>query len=94
MRTRLPLRIDTVEEAKEFLTDLYNNGEAYHPEDDAHDIIWVGTEVSMFEKDRLNELMQNIYDLPCNSDRYPDLGFDPCEHINEMFYRDNGIVPE
>jgi hypothetical protein len=48
----------------------------------------------MFEKDRLNELMQNIYDLPCNSDRYPDLGFDPCEHINEMFFRDNGIVPE
>lgn len=40
MKTTLPTAINTIEEAKTFLTELNTNGEAYHPEDDAHDIIW------------------------------------------------------
>jgi hypothetical protein len=89
MRTFLPFRIDTVKEAKEFLTELHENNETFHPEDDAHDINWTTTEVSMEEKDRLNELMQNIYDLPCNKDKYPDLEFDPCDFLMELVRRDN-----
>lgn len=89
MITNLPFRIDTVEEAKEFLTELHNNNETFHPEDDAHDINWTTTEVSMEEKDRLNELMQNIYNLPCNKGKYPDIEFDPCDFLMDLVRRDN-----
>jgi hypothetical protein len=38
MKTRLPESINSIAEANDFFTDLYNNDEAFHPEDDAHDI--------------------------------------------------------
>lgn len=75
MRTQLPFCIDTVEEAQEFLRELFDNGESYHPEDDAHDIIWNGTHVDMFEKDRLNELMEDMRELD---------GFDACAYLNHL----------
>lgn len=37
-KTNVPDGIKTIEEAKTFLTELYKNGEAYHPEDDANEI--------------------------------------------------------
>ena len=38
MKTKLPEKISTVQEAKAFLSDLYYNNESYHPEDSAHGI--------------------------------------------------------
>jgi len=85
MKTVLPKSISTVEEAKVFLLALYNNNEVYHPEDDAHDIIWDGVTVSDAEADQLNKLMNDIYSL----DDYTmfngkELTFDPCEFLNSL----------
>ena len=86
MRTQLPFSIDTVEEAREFLQELFDNDESYHPEDDAHDIIWNGTTVDMFEKDRLNELMEDMRELE---------GFDACEFLMDLIDRANpGLFTE
>lgn len=69
MLTKLPQSITTIDEARKLLTDLYNNGESFHPEDDANDI--VGDLFTKEEGDKLNDLMGQIYDLPGD--------FDPCE---------------
>lgn len=75
MKTKLPEKIETEEQAKAFLQDLINNGEIYHPEDDAFDIIWNIPDMenpTFAECIQLNNLMDQIYAL--------DL-FDPCEFI-------------
>lgn len=77
MKTKLPEAITTVEEAKAFITDLFNNGEGYHPEDDAFDVIWTSSNPTIVEKMQLNKLMADIYDLPGNED-YRNMVFDPC----------------
>lgn len=38
MKTTLPESIATVDEAKAFITELYNNAELYHPEEDANEV--------------------------------------------------------
>ena len=79
MKTNIPSQITTVEEAKVFLTDLHKNGETFHPEDDAHDIIWEEVEVSDEEKDALNNAMIDIYNLPGNDGKHDNsIEFDPC----------------
>lgn len=75
MKTKLVVGIRTVEQAKAFLTELYNNHEDYFPETDACSIIviqyidGVRVEGPMFTKEegeQLNSLMRDIYNLPCN----------------------------
>ena len=76
MKTVLPKRILTEQEAKDFLTELYKNGEAYHPEDDAYGILHNATEEFMFtdeEADLLNSLMEDCRNLPGN--------FDACDFL-------------
>jgi hypothetical protein len=75
MRTKLPDSITTVEEAKMFLTELVNNNEEYHPEDDAMDVEWIMETVSQDEMMQLNKLMDDIYDLNA---------IDPCEFIIDL----------
>ena len=76
MKTVLPNEIKTVEQAKAFLTDLHNNGEAYHPEDDAHEIVWNTEErPTTNDMNMLNFLMDEIYKLP---------DFDPCEFLLDL----------
>lgn len=75
MKTQLPLEIKTIKGAEQFLTDLYNNGESFHPEDDAHEIIWSGKAPTESECNQLNELMDAIYQLE---------DFDPCEHLLKL----------
>jgi hypothetical protein len=72
MKTILPEHITTIEEAEKLLTDLHNNGESFHPEDDANDIIWVCEAPTAQECDHLNVLMSDIYNLN---------GFDPCDFL-------------
>jgi hypothetical protein len=79
MKTIIPETISSIEEAEKFLTDLHNNGETYHPEDDAHMIDWETVEVSDQEKDALNNAMIDIYNLPGNDGRHDSsIIFDPC----------------
>ena len=84
MKTKLPQSIGTIGEAKEFLKELCDNNEQYHPEDDAHDIEWktelVGDYPTKEERDQMNKLMNEIYALKGNED--PErMIFDPCEFI-------------
>ena len=72
MKTKLPKRINTISEAKAFLTALHNNGEAFHPDDDAHDIVWNTSTPTNQELDLLNTLMGDILNLN---------GFDPYEFL-------------
>lgn len=84
MKTFLPTAITTVQEAETFLMVLYTNGEAFHPEDDAHGIVW---DLDVFptseEADQLNKLMGDIYSLPGN-EMPMALTFDPCEFLNRL----------
>lgn len=90
MITVLPESINSVEEAKNFLQSLYNNGEHYHPEDNAHDLIWdMINEPSEVECDQLNKLMRDIYSLPeCEMKRDDERGnymdFDPCGFLLDL----------
>jgi hypothetical protein len=70
MRTELPIGIATVEQAKAFLTDLVNNDEAYHPDDDAHTIVWTTVNPTEQERDHLNKLMKEIFELTEEFDPY------------------------
>lgn len=80
MKTKLPKMIKTPEEAKKFLLELIANNEVFHPEDDAHDILWNTCDPTHEEKEQLNVLMHDIY-------RVAD--FDPCGFIldNQGFPR-------
>lgn len=73
MRTTLPIEINSIQDAEKFLKELNDNGEAYHPEDDAFDIVWNGTEPVENEKTHLNELMDQCYEFGTS--------FDPCEYL-------------
>jgi hypothetical protein len=70
MKTNLERSICTVQDAEAFLRELHVNGELYHPEDSAHDVEWSGQEPTDGEKDRLNVLMQEVFNL--------EQSFDPC----------------
>ena len=59
------------------LWSLSMNGEIFHPEDNAHDIVWRDTQLAMRPTKRectqLNKLMGDIYALPGS--------FDPCAFV-------------
>lgn len=74
MKTILSQAITSVQEAENFLTTLYNNGESFHPEDDAHDVIFPGTQPYIAECDKLNSLMEQCFALD----------FDPCEFLDNL----------
>lgn len=93
MKTKLPESITTVDEAKAFIKELYDNGEAFHPEDDATDIIWdlPSNQVPTLEECvKLNELMTAIYALPeCKlkhrqPNSIPYMDFDPCGYLSDL----------
>ena len=77
MKTNLNRTIETEYDAIEFLTELYQNKEDYHPEDDAHDIVWRKDipPPTIEECDLLNALMESIYK---NTD------VDPCEVLLDL----------
>lgn len=64
--------IETPEEAKQFLKDLHDNGELYHPEDSAKDIVFNNINPTEQEREALNNLMEQVYKVA---------DFDPCEYI-------------
>lgn len=79
MKTQLPEKIKTRQEAENFLTELYENGELFHPEDDARDIDWnMEVPPTKEEKTQLNKLMDDIYDLPEMADYPSNKEWDAC----------------
>lgn len=88
LKTQLPAAINTVAEAEEFLTNLHNNGEDFHPEDDAHDIVWNGISVNQAptpaQCDQLNKLMIDIYNLDGNNGDHANPAFCPCAFLNDL----------
>jgi len=77
MKTKLPLRITTIKQAKAFLTELYNNDESFHPEDDATSLS--GDPFTKKEGKKLNGLMNDIYNLPGNDGHHHGgILFCPC----------------
>lgn len=82
MKTILPQSINTVEEAKAFLTDLHNNGEAYHPEDNAASVGHLkGHKLTKGECWQLDKLMGEIYGLQGANIK---MDFDPCEFLLQL----------
>ena len=89
MKTTLPSKITTVEEAKAFLTDLFNNKESYDPIEDAHDIVWTTCEPTDEEMDQLNNLMDDIYELPLQAG---GIFFDAAEFWWDMVVAANSFL--
>jgi hypothetical protein len=81
MKTVLPTSITTVEEAKAFLTDLYDNGEMFHPEDNAHDVVWQTCTPTYKEKEQLNKLMYEVF---CLAEMSDDVCFDPWRFLEAL----------
>lgn len=79
MKTNLNIIISTIEEAKLFFDELVKNNEDYHPEDDAHEIVFIGTDGKRCFTDeeaiKLNLLMDSVFEIE---------GFDPCEYMYEI----------
>lgn len=84
MKTILPAEITNVEEAKQLLKALYNNGETFHQEDDCHTIVWTTTNPTPAECDLLNKLMNDIYNLPGNDGECIPKLFDLCRYLLEL----------
>ena len=82
MKTKLPIHIHTKAQARKFLSQLFANDEAYHPEDDANDIINLDHKnvFTPAEARSLNILMDEIYTIR---------GFDPCDYILKMHISHN-----
>jgi len=77
MKTQLPQTITTAEEAKAFLDELWRNGETFHPDDNAHDIVWcshVDPKPTFEQCEQLNNLMDDMLTIP---------HFDPYSYLLE-----------
>lgn len=72
MITKIPDSIPTVSAAKHFLSMLYYNGEAWHPEDDVRNAIIAGNPTPE-QCDQLNKLMGECFKL-----------MDPCEYLLKL----------
>lgn len=84
MKTVLPQSINTVEEAKGFLTELSRNNEAYHPEDSAASIGTLNEHIlTESECLQLDKLMGEIYSLKGNED-YRNMVFDSCDFLLQL----------
>jgi hypothetical protein len=87
MKTPIPEKITSVLEAKAFLKALHLNGEAFHPEDPAAEIIDYRTRQRLFtdeEAAKIEKALEQVY-LYMN---------DPCEYyLNLMIkFNDAGIA--
>jgi hypothetical protein len=73
MRPQFTTQITSLEEAREFLTYLHEQGLSYHPDDQASDCI--GHLVTPQEAEEIEARMEEVHDQA-----WPE-GEDPCSHI-------------
>jgi ADP-dependent phosphofructokinase/glucokinase len=64
LKTNLPEQINSIEDAKKYLTDLYNNGEIYHPDDEVADCL----DVDFATGEKMDKLMDRIFELSKGTD--------------------------
>jgi hypothetical protein len=87
MKTKIPAQIDTLQQACQFLKELYDNGESYHCDDPAADIeddngrLFTDDEAALLDKtmDRLRELCD-----PCEILLWFDPPFAGKEYVNNV----------
>lgn len=82
MKTELPKGIFTVNEARRFLRKLFNNGEAFHPDDSAFGVIDGSTGMMLFNDDeagQLDTLVAQMQDLESDD-------FDICKFLLELTF--------
>lgn len=92
MKFVLPEKIETVEQAEDYLRLLHSNSMSYHPEDDAREIEWDmpdNERPTTKECKKMNKLMEQIYNLPGN-ENVENMIFDPCGFLLEL---DDQVVP-
>lgn len=87
MRTKLFRSIDNEQEARQFLKELFDNGESYHPEDDARDIIFPEVNPTYDERNKLNSLMAQSYNLLSDT-------FDPAGYLLALLRLQEGTAIE
>lgn len=71
MKTDLFRPLTTPEEARQYIQDLCDNGEIYHFDDDAEDVIWDG----------FTPTSEDIRQLDANRDRLFEVLEDPFEFV-------------
>lgn len=63
MRTNLDRKINSLQDAHDYMRDLHKNGELYHFDDDAHKIDWEHTVCSPEEADKVNYLRDRVWEF-------------------------------
>lgn len=74
MKTDLNITINSIESAQKYLQSLKANDELYHPDDNAHDIVWDTAKPTKKEREKLN----------INMDKVRDFIPDPCGYLLEL----------
>lgn len=77
MQTNLIRAIASIEDAKAYLRELHDNGEAYHPDDSADSVEWLGIAPDANECVKLDSLMDACRDF-----------LDPCEELLALGHGD------
>jgi hypothetical protein len=84
MKTRIPSKFISRKQAEKFLQRLHENGESFHPEEDAHDIINYKGEPLFTDAEarKMNLAISRIYEFK---------GFDPCEFLNDLIEKSKAV---
>ena len=77
MKTNLNRKIASIEDARQYLSELHDNDEAYHPDDSADSVEWSGNAPDANECIKLDELMDACRDF-----------LDPCEELLALGHKD------
>ena len=75
LKTKLPDHIASFDQAKEYLINLYNNGESYHPEDSAAECF---EGISEADAAQMDTLMIRVYI------HFTDHDADPCKFLLDL----------
>lgn len=87
MKTVIPERINSVTEAMNFMKELYDNGESFHPEDSAFDIIKHGSQDRLFTDEEAEKIDERMLDISALLEH-----FDPCSYLLRLDKRWQGLA--
>lgn len=85
MKTNLNVPITNSEEAKNYIVELFNNDESYHPEDSAFDIVWNEENPEHPTDEELKKMDENMELV------YKFADFNPCEILCDLLDLKNNI---
>ena len=70
MKTNINRKIASIEDAKQYLSELHDNDEAYHPDDSADSVAWAGNAPDANEYILLDSLMDACRDFLTISNQF------------------------